>query len=162
MYIENVDICKSNLAFYCFSIRSTLLWAGRFWAGFSAKVKWGKSLKLYLKKKRIVFKNYHDISFFISGCRETAFIYSITSAAVTHSVARACSEGSIETCTCDYRHRGPTGDDWEWGGCSDNADFGYRFSRKFVDAEEKGQDLKCLVNLHNNQAGRMVCSIFFM
>ncbi|KAG8234144.1 hypothetical protein J437_LFUL014904 [Ladona fulva] len=40
------------------------------------------------------------------GCRETAFIYAITSAAVTHAVSRACSEGSIESCTCDYGHRG--------------------------------------------------------
>lgn len=63
-----------------------------------------------------------------SGCRETAFIYAITSAAVTHSIARACSEGSIESCTCDYSHqtRSPQMNsnmgtqvvgvrDWEWG-----------------------------------------------
>jgi wingless-type MMTV integration site family protein 1 len=40
-----------------------------------------------------------------AGCRETAFIYAITSAAVTHSIARACSEGSIESCTCDWSHQ---------------------------------------------------------
>lgn len=40
-----------------------------------------------------------------TGCRETAFIYAITSAAVTHSIARACSEGSIESCTCDWSHQ---------------------------------------------------------
>jgi wnt family len=42
---------------------------------------------------------------FSTGCRETAFIYAITSAAVTHSIARACSEGSIESCTCDWSHQ---------------------------------------------------------
>jgi len=29
----------------------------------------------------------------------------MTSAAVTHSIARACSEGSIESCTCDWSHQ---------------------------------------------------------
>uniref|UniRef100_A0A493TR75 Protein Wnt n=1 Tax=Anas platyrhynchos platyrhynchos TaxID=8840 RepID=A0A493TR75_ANAPP len=90
------------------------------------------------------------------GCRETAFIFAITSAGVTHSVARSCSEGSIESCTCDYRRRGPGGPDWHWGGCSDNIDFGRLFGREFVDSSEKGRDLRFLMNLHNNEAGRMV------
>ncbi|XP_052016194.1 proto-oncogene Wnt-1 [Apodemus sylvaticus] len=88
------------------------------------------------------------------GCRETAFIFAITSAGVTHSVARSCSEGSIESCTCDYRRRGPGGPDWHWGGCSDNIDFGRLFGREFVDSGEKGRDLRFLMNLHNNEAGR--------
>ncbi|EMP31239.1 Protein Wnt-1 [Chelonia mydas] len=90
-----------------------------------------------------------------AGCRETAFIFAITSAGVTHSVARSCSEGSIESCTCDYRRRGPGGPDWHWGGCSDNVDFGRVFGREFVDSNEKGRDLRFLMNLHNNEAGRM-------
>uniref|UniRef100_A0A8B9TGH3 Protein Wnt n=1 Tax=Anas platyrhynchos TaxID=8839 RepID=A0A8B9TGH3_ANAPL len=89
------------------------------------------------------------------SCRETAFIFAITSAGVTHSVARSCSEGSIESCTCDYRRRGPGGPDWHWGGCSDNIDFGRLFGREFVDSSEKGRDLRFLMNLHNNEAGRM-------
>ncbi|XP_054168160.1 protein Wnt-1-like [Oppia nitens] len=90
------------------------------------------------------------------GCRETAFIYAITSAAVTHAIARACSEGLIETCTCDYRNnRRPNGLDWEWGGCSDNIEFGYKFARAFVDAAERGRDLRFIMNLHNNEAGRL-------
>lgn len=93
------------------------------------------------------------------GCRETAFIFAITSAGVTHSVARSCSEGSIESCTCDYRRRGPGGPDWHWGGCSDNIDFGRLFGREFVDSGEKGRDLRFLMNLHNNEAGRTVSSL---
>lgn len=31
----------------------------------------------------------------IIGCRETAFVYALTSAAVAHSIARACSEGIL-------------------------------------------------------------------
>ncbi|KAL4217485.1 Protein Wnt-1 [Mactra antiquata] len=88
------------------------------------------------------------------GCRETAFIYAITSAAVAHSVARACADGSIYTCTCNYNLRQPNGVDWEWGGCSDNANFGKKFSRKFVDVAEKGRDFRYMMNLHNNEAGR--------
>ncbi|XP_069107463.1 protein Wnt-1-like isoform X2 [Argopecten irradians] len=90
------------------------------------------------------------------GCRETSFIYAITSAAVTHSIARACSEGSVYTCTCDYQLKEPRGTkNWEWGGCSDNANFGHKFSRKFVDVLEKGRDFRYMMNLHNNEAGRV-------
>lgn len=92
------------------------------------------------------------------GCRETAFVFAITSAGVTHAVARSCSEGAIESCTCDYRRRGPGGPDWHWGGCSDNVDFGRMFGREFVDSSEKGRDLRYLTNLHNNEAGRMTVS----
>ena len=93
-----------------------------------------------------------------SGCRETAFIYVITSAAVTHAIARACAEGSVLTCNCDYSMREPPmTEDWNWGGCSDNAKFGHKFSRKFVDILEKGKDFRYMLNLHNNEAGRVVC-----
>lgn len=99
---------------------------------------------------------------FLSGCRETSFIYALTSAAVTHAVVRACSEGSIESCTCDYRlHNkytrslGPD-QNWKWGSCSDNIEFGYKFTRDFVDAGEKARDMRGMMNLHNNEAGRLV------
>lgn len=103
----------------------------------------------------------------VSGCRETAFIYAITSAAVTHAVARACAEGSIESCTCDYSHHASRPQtqgnaavagvrDWEWGGCSDNIGYGIKFSREFVDTGERGRTLREKMNLHNNEAGRMV------
>lgn len=102
-----------------------------------------------------------------TGCRETAFLYAITSAAVTYSIARACAEGSIESCTCDYSHHSKSPQmtasgevagvrDWEWGGCSDNIGFGFKFSRDFVDTGERGRNLREKMNLHNNEAGRMV------
>lgn len=43
-----------------------------------------------------------------------------------------------------------------WGGCSDNVDFGERISKQYVDAQETGQDSRAAVNLHNNEAGRLV------
>ncbi|XP_044727100.1 protein wingless [Chrysoperla carnea] len=103
------------------------------------------------------------------GCRETAFVYAIMSAAVVHSVARACSEGSIESCTCDYSHQARSPKmitssggvvhqngvrNWEWGGCSDNIGYGLKFSREFVDVGERGRNLREKMNLHNNEAGR--------
>lgn len=46
--------------------------------------------------------------------------------------------------------------DWEWGGCSDNIGFGFKFSREFVDTGERGRSLREKMNLHNNEAGRYV------
>ncbi|ELT95358.1 hypothetical protein CAPTEDRAFT_110406 [Capitella teleta] len=92
------------------------------------------------------------------GIRECAFIYAIMSAALAHSIARSCAEGSIYTCTCGRHSRRLANSvqprDWEWGGCSDNAEFGRKFSHDFIDVAEKGRDLKCLMNLHNSEAGR--------
>ncbi|KAL7645149.1 UNVERIFIED_CONTAM: hypothetical protein RMT77_003527 [Armadillidium vulgare] len=114
-------------------------------------------------------------------CRETAFIYALNSAAIMHAVTRACTEGSIQTCSCDYKskqlpagltqipgdanlrylpqlgneiHNRASIESWEWGGCSEDAEFGYKFSKSFVDAGERGRDLRSVMNLHNNEAGR--------
>ncbi|XP_075213150.1 wnt family member 1 wingless isoform X2 [Lycorma delicatula] len=114
--------------------------------------RWNCSTRNFLRGKNLFGKIVDR------GCRETAFIYAITSAAVTHAVARSCSEGSIESCTCDYSHQArppATGlRDWEWGGCSDNIGFGFKFSREFVDTGERGRSLREKMNLHNNEAGR--------
>lgn len=113
------------------------------------------------------------IYLFFAGCRETAFIYAITSAAVTHAIARACSEGTIDTCNCDTHYKGrpqvfANGNnaaavanvrDFEWGGCSDNIGFGFDVSREFVDTGERGKNLREKINLHNNEAGRWVSKI---
>lgn len=48
---------------------------------------------------------------------------------------------------------------WLWGGCSDNVDFGERISKQYVDALETGQDSRAAVNLHNNEAGRLVSNV---
>lgn len=91
---------------------------------------------------------------------------------MTHAVSRACAEGAIESCTCDYSHvdraphrsRAPNAANvrvWKWGGCSDNIGFGFRFSREFVDTGERGKTVREKMNLHNNEAGRMV-SLYLM
>lgn len=50
-----------------------------------------------------------------------------------------------------------TDGDWVWGGCGDNVNFGYRKSKDFMDAPyRRRSDIKTLVKLHNNDAGRLV------
>ncbi|KAI8427535.1 hypothetical protein MSG28_002054 [Choristoneura fumiferana] len=121
--------------------------------------RWNCSTRNFLRGKNLFGKIVDR------GCRETAFIYAITSAGVAHAVSRACAEGAIESCTCDYSHveRQPHRSRaaaaanvrvWKWGGCSDNIGFGFRFSREFVDTGERGKTLREKMNLHNNEAGR--------
>ncbi|KAL4226413.1 Protein Wnt-2b [Mactra antiquata] len=93
------------------------------------------------------------------GTREAAFVYSISSAGVVYSITRACSLGHLSTCACDPsktgRKRDVTGKYFEWGGCSDDVNYGRKFARTFIDAKErKNTDARALMNLHNNRAGR--------
>ena len=48
---------------------------------------------------------------------------------------------------------------WEWGGWSDNFQFGSQVATQFLDGQETGADSNSLVNLHNNGAGRVVSKI---
>jgi hypothetical protein len=52
--------------------------------------------------------------------------------------------------------------DWEWGGCSDNFHFGSQVAQEFLDSLESGNTLESRVNLHNNQAGRIVSDIIYV
>lgn len=109
---------------------------------------------------------YYDISsvqyfeqifvFFLPATRESAFVHAIASAGVTFAVTRACAEGSATICGCDTRHKGPPGEGWKWGGCSEDVEFGSMVSREFADARENRPDARSAMNRHNNEAGRMV------
>ncbi|XP_049803160.1 protein Wnt-6 [Schistocerca nitens] len=51
--------------------------------------------------------------------------------------------------------------EWQWGGCGDNVNFGYRRSKDFMDAPyRRRSDIKTLVKLHNNDAGRLAIKNF--
>lgn len=99
----------------------------------------------------------------------------ITAAGVLYAVAQACSQGELLECGCvtlkrssESHERGmnhvpsqlPALQDqrWEWGGCGDDVDFGYEISRQFMDTQRrKGKsDIRTLIDLHNNEAGRLV------
>ncbi|XP_077485753.1 protein Wnt-8a-like isoform X2 [Amblyomma americanum] len=87
--------------------------------------------------------------------REMAFVQAIMSAGITYTIAKNCSRGNFRRCTCDHRPRKvPKGVDWTWGGCSDNVQFGYRVSRRFLlDRTKDSRDLYAIINKHNNRAG---------
>lgn len=96
----------------------------------------------------------------VAGSREAAFVYAISSAGVVYAITRACSQGDLKVCSCDPLKRGRSKDErgeFDWGGCSDNINYGIRFAKAFVDAKEKKvKDARALMNLHNNRCGRMV------
>ncbi|XP_060774964.1 protein Wnt-6 isoform X3 [Neoarius graeffei] len=104
--------------------------------------------------------------------RETAFVNGITAAGVLYAVTRACSQGELIHCGCvaiksssgssneqAMENPNPVLQDqhWQWGGCGDDVDYGYKISRQFMDTrKQKGKsDIKSLIDLHNNEAGRL-------
>ncbi|MCJ8742171.1 hypothetical protein PDJAM_G00079000 [Pangasius djambal] len=94
-----------------------------------------------------------------SGTRESAFVYALAAAAISHTIARACTSGDLRLCTC-----GPIpGDALEpghrWGGCTDNLHYGLIMGSKFSDAPMKmkkktGLHPNKLMHLHNSEVGR--------
>ncbi|XP_046668493.1 protein Wnt-11b-2-like [Homalodisca vitripennis] len=109
-----------------------------------------------------------------TGTREQAFVQALSSAAVTHAVARACAAGLLAHCACASPPTDPPDGAFKWGGCGDNLRWAAHFSRQFVDSADKhrpgrryrerlrlanisvdeGDRELALVNLHNNRAGR--------
>uniref|UniRef100_A0A8C9PST3 Protein Wnt n=1 Tax=Spermophilus dauricus TaxID=99837 RepID=A0A8C9PST3_SPEDA len=85
--------------------------------------------------------------------RELAFVHAIASAGVAFAVTRSCAEGTSTICGCDSHHKGPPGEGWKWGGCSEDADFGVLVSREFADARENRPDARSAMNKPNNEAG---------
>ncbi|RXM30146.1 Protein Wnt-2 [Acipenser ruthenus] len=103
----------------------------------------------------------------LRSSREAAFVYAISSAGVVYSLTQACSQGELESCSCDPKKKGSSRDSkgtFDWGGCSDNIDYGIQFAQAFVDARErKERDARALMNLHNNRAGRKdLCNIIII
>ncbi|PIO66102.1 wnt family protein [Teladorsagia circumcincta] len=67
------------------------------------------------------------------GTREAAFTYAILSAGVTHEIGRRCKQGLLASCGCsDEAKPKNVADDWTWGGCGDNVDYGYRFAKSDI------------------------------
>ncbi|GFQ86794.1 protein Wnt-2b [Trichonephila clavata] len=89
--------------------------------------------------------------------RESAFLYAISSAGVTHALIRSCGRGEITHCPCGPVKRGISYDSrgqYSWGGCSHVAT-GLRYSRLFIEAaDERRKDARALISFHNNRAGR--------
>lgn len=103
-----------------------------------------------------------NISLFLipnSGHRESAFLHALTSAGVSHAVARACSMGKLVSCGCGKASIGSPVS-WRWSGCNHNIDFGIQFSKMLLDSREKAKDIRSRINTHNNQVGRNVSWLY--
>lgn len=107
----------------------------------------------------------HQMMCLFTGSREAAFVYSISSAGMVHTLTRACSQGELDSCSCDPRKKGTSHDSeglFNWGGCSDHVDHAIKFTQAFVDAKEsKEKDARALMNLHNNRLGRRVSAVVY-
>ena len=106
-------------------------------------------------------------------------MHAVSAAGVVHAVSRACRNSELSTCGCSRRpqpvaiagavgeQRAGDHDDWMWGGCGDNTDYGYRFAQGFVDVREREKNYprhsdglaRILMNIHNNEAGRLVSTL---
>lgn len=94
-----------------------------------------------------------DESFCFAAFKETAFLLAVSSAALTHALAKACSSGRMERCTCDespgIQHR----EAWQWGVCGDNLKYSTKFLKKFLGQKRVSKDLRAQVDAHNINVG---------
>ncbi|XP_051742358.1 protein Wnt-9b isoform X1 [Ctenopharyngodon idella] len=87
------------------------------------------------------------------GFKETAFLLAVSSAALSHALAKACSSGRMERCTCDdspgLQHR----EAWQWGVCGDNLKYSTKFLKKFLGQKRVSKDLRAQIDAHNINVG---------
>lgn len=101
------------------------------------------------------------ISVFVSGTRESAFVYALSAAAISHTIARACTSGDLRLCSCGPIPGEIPEPGYRWGGCADNLHYGLLMGSKFSDAPMKmkkksGSNANKLMHLHNSEVGRQV------
>uniref|UniRef100_A0A182MSA1 Protein Wnt n=1 Tax=Anopheles culicifacies TaxID=139723 RepID=A0A182MSA1_9DIPT len=67
-----------------------------------------------------------------------AFVYAMAAAAASSFIARACRDGQLASCGCSRSSRpSKLNEDWTWGGCGDDMEYGYKFTQTFIDIREK-------------------------
>lgn len=89
------------------------------------------------------------------GFKETAFLYAVSSAGLTHAMAKACSAGRMERCTCDEAPDLENRKAWQWGGCGDNLKYSNKFVKDFL-GKRSNKDLRARVDMHNTNVGMKV------
>nr|XP_048301847.1 protein Wnt-9b [Myodes glareolus] len=87
------------------------------------------------------------------GFKETAFLYAMSAAALTHALARACSAGRMERCTCDDSPGLESRQAWQWGVCGDNLKYSTKFLSNFLGPKRGSKDLRARVDAHNTHVG---------
>lgn len=109
--------------------------------------------KLFLHTNDVI-----AILYLLLANRERSFLNAIVAAGLAHAMTKACSNGELpEECSCDKKiksknNRGKI----EWVACSDDIDFGARFSRDFIDSTDSESDTTSMINTHNYEVGRRV------
>ncbi|CAJ1072465.1 protein Wnt-9a [Xyrichtys novacula] len=97
----------------------------------------------------------HRANILKRGFKETAFLYAISSAGLTHALAKACSAGRMERCTCDEAPDLENRKAWQWGGCGDNLKYANKFVKDFL-GKRSNKDLRARVDMHNTNVGMKV------
>ena len=91
--------------------------------------------------------------------RERSFLNAIIAASLAHSMTKACSQGELpEECSCDRKIKSKNSKGRiEWIACSDDIDYGARFSREFTDNFSLDEsDATSTIYMHNSEVGRRV------
>lgn len=91
--------------------------------------------------------------------RERSFLNAIVAAGLAHAMTKACSQGELPgECSCDKRIRSRNNKGKiEWIGCSDDIDFGSKFSRDFTDNLDSSEsESSSMIDSHNYEVGRRV------
>lgn len=105
--------------------------------------RWNCSLFFNNKQRRSIFKNIY---------RETALIYALTAASLTHAIAKGCSSGQLKRCSCfdkskdsPYKYKASV--------CGDDLKYGKRATRIFLEFKHAGSDPIAEVLKQNVQVG---------
>lgn len=95
-----------------------------------------------------------------TGTREAAFVYALSAATISHTIAQACTSGDLRLCSCAPIPSQILEPGYRWGGCADNLHYGLMMGSKFADAPLKmkrtGSHANKLMHLHNSEVGRQV------
>ncbi|CAH0722696.1 unnamed protein product, partial [Brenthis ino] len=86
-------------------------------------------------------------NFPLQRTREQAYVYAMSAAALSWSIARACAAGALAACSCAAPPRAPPRPPrqavppepqarFKWGGCGDNFQWAERFAKQFLDTHE--------------------------
>ena len=93
--------------------------------------------------------------------REGAYVDALSIAAIAHTVAKACGDGLLKSCSCDEDAVDfPSSNEVEYTqGCSDNVDYGLLVAERFLNKRftSVGRDLKHELAQHNFRAAKEVC-----
>lgn len=83
----------------------------------------------------------------------------MSAAALTHALARACSAGRMERCTCDDSPGLESRQAWQWGVCGDNLKYSTKFLSNFLGPKRGSKDLRARADAHNTHVGIKVSVI---